>query len=36
MFIDSMMWDVGLQDAADYGRKCERIGYECVWTYEAS
>ena len=36
MFIDSMMWDVGLQDAADYGRKCERIGYDCVWTYEAA
>ena len=26
----------GLQDAADYGRKCERIGYDCVWTYEAA
>ena len=36
MFIDSMMWDVGLQDAADYGHKCERIGYDCVWTYEAA
>ena len=36
MFIDSMMWDVGLQDAAGYGRKCERIGYDCVWTYEAA
>ena len=36
MFIDSMMWDVGLQGAAEYGRKCERIGYDCVWTYEAA
>ena len=36
MFIDSMMWDIGLQDAASYGQKCERIGYDCVWTYEAN
>jgi len=36
MYLDSMMWDIGLADAAEYGRKCERIGYECVWTYEAA
>lgn len=36
MQIDSMMWDIGLRDAADYGRKCERIGYDGVWTYEAA
>ena len=36
MHIDSMMWDIGLQDAAAYGQKCERIGYDCVWTYEAA
>lgn len=36
MHLDSMMWDIGLKDAAEYGRKCERIGYDCVWTYEAA
>ena len=36
MQIDSMMWDIGLQDAAGYGQMCERIGYDCVWTYEAA
>ena len=36
MQIDSMMWDIGLQDAASYGQMCERIGYDCVWTYEAA
>ncbi len=36
MFIDSMMWDIGLRDAAPYGQKCESIGYDCVWTYEAA
>lgn len=36
MFLDSMMWNIGLGDAAEYGRKCERIGYDCVWTYEAA
>ena len=36
MHIDSMMWDIDLNDAAEYGRKCERIGYDCAWTYEAA
>ncbi len=36
MRIDGMMWDIDLRDAAAYGRKCEAIGLDALWSFEAA
>lgn len=36
MLIDTMLWDISLNKTGQHAHRCEQIGFDGLWTYEAS